>query len=260
MMTTHLNPNTAISQTTYSDPVDIKKLEFIFSELKACGKACGKKLHELKVLEIGCGGGAITIPVASAGSRITGVDISYAEISHAKEAAQLNGNYALHLVVANGGNVAFREKFDLIIASEVLEHVYDPIALVTNMKHHMLKYSRFLVTIPNGWGPWEIKNRLNPKFLLRRWETLRRLIGKQAFSDGDGLGHCQFFTQKGLLSLFGSHSFKLLYSAKSDGLLALSQSIRRHPYWGRIDCNVADRFPYWLANGWYFVFELTTDN
>ena len=47
-------------------------------------------------------------------------------------------------------------KFDLIIASEVLEHVAKPIEFLELLRGKMSKNGRLILTLPNGYGPFEI--------------------------------------------------------------------------------------------------------
>ena len=80
-------------------------------------------LKGLKILDIGCGGGLLTEPMARLGGDMTGIDatetaISAAEI-HSKESG-LNINY----LCCNAETLAKQsDKYKVIVASEVIEHV-----------------------------------------------------------------------------------------------------------------------------------------
>jgi 2-polyprenyl-6-hydroxyphenyl methylase / 3-demethylubiquinone-9 3-methyltransferase len=82
-------------------------------------------LAELRVLDIGCGGGILSEPLARLGAAVVGADPSQANIA----AAQLHADDA-------GVSVDYRattaealadegERFDLVLAMEVVEHVAD---------------------------------------------------------------------------------------------------------------------------------------
>ncbi|MDX2082725.1 MAG: bifunctional 2-polyprenyl-6-hydroxyphenol methylase/3-demethylubiquinol 3-O-methyltransferase UbiG [Rickettsiales bacterium] len=80
---------------------------------------------QLKILDIGCGGGLIAEPFARIGADVTAIDASKKNIEVAKihaEKSKLKINYqnlsAEDLVEKN-------EKFDVVFALEVIEHVAD---------------------------------------------------------------------------------------------------------------------------------------
>ena len=82
-------------------------------------------LGGLKILDIGCGGGLLAEPMARLGASVTGIDVTDAAIIAAKTHAksmQLSINYqtlTAEELAASG------EIFDVIYASEVIEHVVD---------------------------------------------------------------------------------------------------------------------------------------
>ena len=82
-------------------------------------------LTGLRILDIGCGGGLLAEPIARLGAKVTGIDITEAAImvaiSHAKQFG-LDINYICCTAeeLASTG-----ETFDVIYASEVIEHVAD---------------------------------------------------------------------------------------------------------------------------------------
>ena len=79
----------------------------------------------LRILDIGCGGGLLAEPMARLGATVTGIDVTEAAImaatSHTKQAG-LDINYRCCTVedLASTGAT-----FDVIYASEVIEHVAD---------------------------------------------------------------------------------------------------------------------------------------
>ena len=84
-----------------------------------------RPLTGLRILDIGCGGGLLAEPIARLGAKVTGIDITEAAImvaiSHAKQFG-LDINYICCTAeeLASTG-----ETFDVIYASEVIEHVAD---------------------------------------------------------------------------------------------------------------------------------------
>ena len=80
-------------------------------------------LSGLKILDIGCGGGLLAEPMARLGAEVTGIDVTAPAISAAKihaESMQLAIDYQ---VITAEDLAASDAKFDVIYASEVIEHV-----------------------------------------------------------------------------------------------------------------------------------------
>jgi SAM-dependent methyltransferase len=162
----------------------------------------------------------------------------------------------LSVTVGNGYTFDDGRVYDVVVASEVFEHVLEPSRLAENITRRMAEGSYVVVTTPNGYGPWELKNRIDPCTYLRRWNSLRRLLGKTPYIKGGGVDHCQFYTKGRLLELFSSASLELVDSGKSDSFLTVFTPLRRNALLGRLDTRLADILPYWMASGWYFVFQL----
>jgi 2-polyprenyl-6-hydroxyphenyl methylase/3-demethylubiquinone-9 3-methyltransferase len=79
----------------------------------------------LKILDIGCGGGLLSEPLTRLGADVTGIDAAEENIKIAKlhsEKSSLNINYR-HIDVEELATSS--EKFDVVLAMEVIEHVAD---------------------------------------------------------------------------------------------------------------------------------------
>jgi 2-polyprenyl-6-hydroxyphenyl methylase/3-demethylubiquinone-9 3-methyltransferase len=85
-----------------------------------------KKLpfKNLKILDIGCGGGLISEPMTRLGSNITAIDASSKNISIAKAHAKKN-NLDIKYLNSVPENLSTQDKFDVILNLEVVEHVED---------------------------------------------------------------------------------------------------------------------------------------
>ena len=82
-------------------------------------------LSGLKILDIGCGGGLLAEPMARLGAEVTGIDVTAPAIIAARthaESMQLAIDYQ---VIMAEDLAASGAKFDVIYASEVIEHVAD---------------------------------------------------------------------------------------------------------------------------------------
>lgn len=71
-----------ISNSEYADPVDIKKLKFIFSAIFKYSVINNKDIRELNILEVGCGKGGIALPLASLGCKVRAIDIDKNSITY----------------------------------------------------------------------------------------------------------------------------------------------------------------------------------
>ena len=92
-----------------------------------------KPLAGLTILDVGCGGGLVSEPLARLGATVTGIDPTTDSISVARRHAEGQGlaidyrTASVEQLVANG------ERFDAVVCMEVIEHVPDPAAFVKSL-------------------------------------------------------------------------------------------------------------------------------
>jgi len=110
------------------------RLEFIRLHAAAAfdlDPAAKAPLSGLRILDIGCGGGLISEPLAKMGARVTGIDPSEKNI---KTASVHAGEQGLKIDYRATTAEALAEKgatFDIVLNMEVLEHVADPGGFIT---------------------------------------------------------------------------------------------------------------------------------
>ena len=81
-----------------------------------------KPLGELKILDIGCGGGLLCEPLNRLGASMTGIDASRNNIEVAKLHSQ-EMNLNIKYLQCSPENLNFNNEFDVILNMEIVEHV-----------------------------------------------------------------------------------------------------------------------------------------
>ena len=87
-------------------------------------------LNGLNCLDVGCGGGILSEKLKRLGANVTGIDASKSSIQIAKEHAKKSRLEINYKCITTSKFLKINEekslnKFDLVIASEVIEHVYN---------------------------------------------------------------------------------------------------------------------------------------
>ncbi len=101
-------------------------------------------LKNLNILDIGCGGGLISEPMARMGATVTGIDASEKNIKIAQLHAKKNN---LDILYLNKAPEQMREveKFDIILNLEIVEHV-DNVDLYIDSCYQLLKKNGLMFT------------------------------------------------------------------------------------------------------------------
>ena len=116
------NPNGKFKPLHQFNPI---RIEFIKDKLVSHFKLnpnTEKPLKDLKILDIGCGGGMLCEPLNRLGAKITGIDASENNIEVAKlHSKEMNLN--IEYICCSPENLNMSDKFDVILNMEVVEHV-----------------------------------------------------------------------------------------------------------------------------------------
>ena len=115
------NPSGKFKPLHKFNPIRIKYIkDYLINDLDI--KKKNKPLKGLKILDIGCGGGLLSEPMARLGAKVTGIDPIKRNIEIAKhhlKKSKLNINYY------NSTPEKFKSssKYDVILNMEIIEHV-----------------------------------------------------------------------------------------------------------------------------------------
>jgi 2-polyprenyl-6-hydroxyphenyl methylase/3-demethylubiquinone-9 3-methyltransferase len=99
------------------------RLSYIINTLKNYFERADIK--GLKIADIGCGGGLLSIPLARLGADVTGIDASEQNIKVAKLHAEKEEVGVNYLHTSAEELAASGEKFDAVLVMEIIEHVED---------------------------------------------------------------------------------------------------------------------------------------
>ena len=123
------------------------RIEYITDNIKKYFKIGDNKtnfLDGLNILDIGCGGGLISEPMARLGGDITGIDASGKNIKVAKIHSKKN-KLKINYLNRSPEQLEDIEKFDVILNLEIVEHV-DNVNLYIKSCHKLLKKDGLMFT------------------------------------------------------------------------------------------------------------------
>ncbi|MDA9071426.1 bifunctional 2-polyprenyl-6-hydroxyphenol methylase/3-demethylubiquinol 3-O-methyltransferase UbiG [Candidatus Pelagibacter sp.] len=117
------NPNGKFKPLHNFNPIRIKYIkENIIKDLNI--KSSSKPLKNIKILDIGCGGGLLSEPMCRMGANVVGIDASKKNIEVAKFHAKKN-KLKIDYRVASPETLKTKVKFDVVLNMEIVEHVAD---------------------------------------------------------------------------------------------------------------------------------------
>ncbi len=115
------NPHGKFKPLHKFNPIRISYIkESIINTLKLKQKV--QPLKNVKILDIGCGGGLLSEPMSRLGAEVTGIDASNKNIEIAKYHAKKN-NLKIEYLCASPEKLNSTTKFDVILNMEIVEHV-----------------------------------------------------------------------------------------------------------------------------------------
>jgi len=145
------------------------RIEYILDEISKHFKLDKNKkffLKNLEILDIGCGGGLISEPMARLGGNVTGIDASEKNIKVASLHSKEN-NLKIAYLNKSPEQLDDKEKFDIILNLEVVEHV-DNLDLYLKSCYKLLKPNglMFTATINRTFTSY-VKAIIGAEYILR---------------------------------------------------------------------------------------------
>jgi len=117
------------------------RLDYITSQIAAefdRDLTAANPFADLRILDIGCGGGLLSEPMARLGATVVGADAAPRNIPVAQVHAEKSGLSIDYRHTTAEDMAAAGEQFDVVLNMEVVEHVSDPLAYLTAC-HDLLK-------------------------------------------------------------------------------------------------------------------------
>ncbi len=209
----------------------------------------------LRILDVGCGNGTqLAMPLIKEGYLLTGVDTDTNSIEHARRLAVGYDN--AKFLCQRVDELNRSEAFDIVILSEVLEHTKDPLALLKEGVERLASKGIMIVTVPNGYGEFELDSWLFRTFRLQRLIEFfaPNSVTAVGSTDNDENGHVQFFTRGRLEDLFESAGLKIVREAASSlfsGPIA-GHTLGRSNRFIEWNARAADKLPASFSSGWFY--------
>ena len=129
------------------NPVRLRYLRARLDEYWDTNPANRRPLANRRALDVGCGAGLLSEPLARLGAAVTGLDAAPENIEAARAHAAGQG---LAIDYRAGGIEQLAGgRFDLVVSMEVIEHVSDPAAFVAGLAGALAEGGLLILSTPN---------------------------------------------------------------------------------------------------------------
>jgi len=143
------DPNGSERMLHKLNPVRLKYIRDQIDQHWQCDECSRRPLDGRTALDVGCGAGLLTEPLARLGARVSGIDASPELIDVARRHAAAMG---LDIDYRAGDVQELEGRFDLITCMEVIEHVADPAAFVQALARRLAPGGLLVLSTPNATG------------------------------------------------------------------------------------------------------------
>jgi len=222
----------------------------------------------ISVLDVGCGNGAaLTRHLGAVADRVLGIDVHDQSIDYAKVHFERDGLHFSKTPIESVVGI-----YDAIIFADVLEHVRSPETFLSAARRLLAPDGLVLVTIPNGYGPFEWESAFSRvpylgaaslwaadtivavlnKFVIRgAWS---RVVADGRLPYNDDSGHIQFFTRRRFVRIAAANGFVVASRASLSFLSGPYTNYFFAPSQAfcRVNNRAADVLPADVASAWFF--------
>ena len=140
------------------------RMTYILEQIK------NRDIKNLKILDVGCGGGIICEPLARLGAKVTGIDFAPNNIKAAKIHSKKN-KLKINYIYKDIEKSNLDKKFDIILMFEVLEHLDNWKKTIRNIKKNLNKNGIIIISTIN-------RNFLSKLFAINIAENILNWIPK----------------------------------------------------------------------------------
>ncbi|HEV7586405.1 MAG TPA: class I SAM-dependent methyltransferase [Solirubrobacteraceae bacterium] len=144
-----------------------------------------------RVLDVGCGEGRFAAELAAAGASVVGIDVAEEPLRRARE---LHPQLDVRLVPAGGEWDLPDARFDVVWAGEVIEHVADTAAWLSEVRRVLRSGGRLLVSTPAHGRLAMLRLALSPAALAEHFDPRGE--------------HLRFYTRESLRELLEEFRFE----------------------------------------------------
>jgi 2-polyprenyl-6-hydroxyphenyl methylase / 3-demethylubiquinone-9 3-methyltransferase len=141
------DPDGALAMLHKLNPVRLKYIRDQVDQRWQCDECSLTPLDGKSALDVGCGAGLLTEPLARLGAKVTGLDASPEVLAAAREHASARG---LGIDYRAGELAELQGQFNLITCMEVIEHVADPAAFVHALARRLAPDGLLILSTPNA--------------------------------------------------------------------------------------------------------------
>lgn len=230
------------------------RLRFIFEQLLP--------MNPRRILDVGCGTGSQLTGFVAAlfpDADVLGVDEDALSIQFARKLFTDRPNLKFRATLPRESG------FDVIILSEVLEHVDNPGQFLAEIGDRLRNDGLIIVTIPNGYGCSEIMSSIETIYQITGLRSMvNRLLNKKysalAPECEDSLAtspHIHFFSFNDIQTIFQNSGYAITAYQGRMFLhnFIISRILNLKEAWCRVNARLGRRLHPFLVSGWMFAIQ-----